>query len=504
MRNISRRLALATPLLGYLAAKTQAQALAAGHYVMPAALIAARKALDADNVKTIEYVGSGTWHLFGQSPSPSAPDPIYDVSSYTATINYETASKRVLMLRPPAIIGRVLQKDPKPDIVDEHVSGDTSWVIMPVGGPGTGLPPTNIPEDKNVEERAMEIWATPHGFLRAAAAHHATARAVKGGTEVTYIDGVHRFVGLINKRNEVARIRTWIDSPVLGDMLCEARFTGYRDFDGVLFPGHLVRDMGGKNRLDITISSVKVNLPVDIVAPPAMRAAMGAPVKTSVDQLAPGVFWIRGFQWHSVAVEASDHIVMVDAPLSEARSIAVMEAAKKAIPGKPIKYLINTHAHFDHSGGLRTYVDAGAIIVTMPVNAEYYARIWKTPHLISPDRLQRSKKQPKFLTVTNGKLVLDDPLRRVEVYHQVGTAHNVAMLNIYLPAEKMLIEADGWNTESLAAPKLQWSNPYIVNLKENFERYHIDVQQIIPLHGPRTGGIAEMNELAKLPVLGGK
>jgi hypothetical protein len=68
----------------------------------------------------------------------------------------------------------------------------------------------------------------------------------------------------------------------------------------------------------------------------------------------------------------------------------------------------------------------------------------------------------------------------------------------------MLIEADGWNTESLAAPKLQWSNPYIVNLKDNFERYHIDVQQIIPLHGPRTGGIAEMNELAKLPVLGAK
>ncbi len=233
MRNISRRLVLATPLLGYLSATT-GPALAARP---KGALAAAIKAFDADHVQTIEYVGSGKWHLFGQAPSPSAPDPEYDVSSYTATINYVTASKRVVMLRPPAIIGRVLQKDPKPDVVDEYVSGDVSWVVMPPGGPATGLPNANIPEAKNVEERAMEIWATPHGFLRAAEAHNATQRAVKGGTEVTYVEGPHKFVGLINKRNEIVNIRTWIDSPVLGDMLCEARFSDYRDFNGVLFPG---------------------------------------------------------------------------------------------------------------------------------------------------------------------------------------------------------------------------------------------------------------------------
>jgi len=497
MRKISRRLVLATPLLGYIVANSRP-----AHAARPTgALAAAIKAFDADNVRTIEYVGSGKWHLFGQSPSPSAADPEYAVSSYTATINYVTAAKHVVMLRPPAIIGRVLQKDPKPDVVDEYVAGDVSWVVMPPGGPATGLPNTNIPEAKNVEERAMEIWATPHGFLRAAEAHHATSRAVKGGTEVTYIEGPHKFIGLINKRNEIETIRTWIDSPVLGDMLCEARFSDYHYFDGVLFPGRIVRDMGGKNRLDITISSVKVNLPVDITAPEPMRAAMNAPVKTSVDQLAPGVFWIRGFQWHSVAIEASDHIVMVDAPLDEARSIAVIAAARTAIPNKPIKYLINTHAHFDHLGGVRTYVDAGATIITMPVNQEYYERIWKTPHTIKPDRMWLSKKQPTFLPVTNDQLVLDDPLRRVEVYHQVGTAHNVGMLIVYVPSAKCIIEADGWNTEALTALKLQWSNPYIVNLNDNIQRYHLDVAEIVPLHGPRTGTLAELQELAKLPVM---
>ena len=49
---------------------------------------------------------------------------------------------------------------------------------------------TNIPEPKNVEERAMEIWVTPQGFLRAAAANHATStRTTDGGSEVTFLDG---------------------------------------------------------------------------------------------------------------------------------------------------------------------------------------------------------------------------------------------------------------------------------------------------------------------------
>ena len=85
--------------------------------------------------------------------------------------------------------------------------------------------------------------------------------------------------------------------------------------------------------------------------------------------------------------------------------------------------------------------------------------------------------------------------------HQVGTAHNVAMLIVYVPSAKAIIEADGWNTEALTALKLQWSNPYIVNLNDNIQRYHLDVATIIPLHGPRTGTLAELQELAKLPVM---
>ena len=346
----------------------------------------------------------------------------------------------------------------------------------------------------------MEIWMTPHGFLRAAAANHATSTSTTdGGSEVTFMAGKHKYVGKINARNEVQKIYTWIDNPVLGDMLCEVAFGGYRDFDGVLFPRHITRTQGGKLRLDIEVSSVKANPEVLIPVPEGMRAAMQAPVKVTVEKLAEGVYWFKGGQWHSVGIDQADHIVVVDSPLDEERSLAVMAALKEAIPNKPIKYLINTHAHFDHAGGVRTYVDAGATIVTLPMNQAFLERAWRGPHTLNPDRLERSKKAPVFAPVTNGKFVLTDGKRAIETYEQVGTGHNDAVVMVYLPTEKILIQVDAWNTEAVTAPYLdtiggEFTNPYIVNLYDNILRLKLDVRQIVPLHGPRATTMAELRK----------
>ena len=44
------------------------------------------------------------------------------------------------------------------------------------------------------------------------------------------------------------------------------------------------------------------------------------------------------------------------------------------MPNKPIKYLINTHHHFDHASGIRTYAAEGITIVTHEINRPYYER----------------------------------------------------------------------------------------------------------------------------------
>ena len=463
-------------------------------------LDSAIEALGADHITSIEYSGSGKWFQIGQEPSPTLPPPEFDVSSYIATINYASATKRVQMASKPTVDPGRLRFPPREARADEYVVGDVSWTTGRPGGPATGLPVTALPDAKNVEERAMEIWVTPQGFLRAAAASHATSTpTTDSGTEVTFMAGKHKFVGKINAQNEVQRIHTWIGNPVLGDMLCEAAFTGYRDFGGVMFPSRIVRTEGGKLRLDITVSLVKANPNVIIPVPEGMRAAMTAPVKATADKLADGVYWIRGGQWHSVAIDQADHIVVVDAPLDEERSLAVIAKVKETIPNKPIKYLINTHAHFDHAGGLRTYVYEGATIVTLPMNQAFYERAWRAPRTLHPDRLEQSKRTPKFEPVVNGKGVLSDGRRTIEIHEQAGSGHSDAIVMVYLPKEKILIQADAWNTEAVTAPYVDtiggdFVNPYMVNLYENILRLKLDVGQIVPLHGPRTATVAELRK----------
>jgi glyoxylase-like metal-dependent hydrolase (beta-lactamase superfamily II) len=466
----------------------------------PGTLDSAIRALGADRIASIEYSGSGKWYQFGQEPSPTLPPPEFDVSSYIATIDYVAAAKRVQMVSRPTVDPSRLRFPPRESRADEYVAGDVAWITGRPGGPATGLPVTSVPDAKNVEERAMEIWATPHGFLRAAVANQATSTpTTDGGTEVTFTAGKHKFVGKINAQNEVQKTHTWIATPVLGDTLCEAAFTGYRDFGGVVFPSRIVRTEGGKLRLDLTVSSVKANPHVSIPVPDGMRAAMAAPITATAEKLADGVYWIKGGQWHSVAIDQADHIVVVDAPLDEARSLAVIAKVKATIPNKPIKYLINTHAHFDHAGGLRTYVDEGATIVTMPMNQAFYERAWREPRTLSPDRLERSRKTPKFEPVVNGKGVLSDGRRTIEIHEQAGTAHNDAIVMVYLLKEKILIQADAWNTEAVTAPYVDtiggdFVNPYMVNLYENILRLKLKVDRIVPLHGPRTATVAELRK----------
>jgi len=88
-----------------------------------------------------------------------------------------------------------------------------------------------------------------------------------------------------------------------------------------------------------------------------------------------------------VAIEQRDHVVVVEAPQNEERSLAVIAKVKEIIPNKPIKFLVNTHAHFDHAGGLRTFVDEGSTIVTHQENQPYFQKVWAEPRTLNPDRL---------------------------------------------------------------------------------------------------------------------
>src|SRR4029077_8766803 len=116
------------------------------------------------------------------------------------------------------------------------------------------------------------------------------------------------------------------------------------------------------------------------------------------------------------------HTVAEDVQNNEARALGVRAKAKELIPNKPIRFVITSHHHWDHLGGIRTAMDEGATIVTYQGNKAFLERVAKTPHTINPDRLAASKKAVKIQTVGD-KGQLTDGKRVIEMYRLTGYEH---------------------------------------------------------------------------------
>jgi len=344
----------------------------------------------------------------------------------------------------------------------------------------------------------LMLWATPHGFVKAARAHHATMTRVADGTEVSFTLGrQYKMTGIIDAQHHVARVQTWIDQSILGDMPVETEYSGYKDFGGVLFPSRIVQKQDGFPSLDLTVTSVMANPSADIVVPDDVRTATPPPVRVDAQKVAEGVFWLTGGTHHSMAIEMKDHIVLVDTPNGEARAGAVIGKAKHLLAGKPVRYVVAMHHHWDHLGGIRTSIDEGATIVTHETNKAFLERAAIAPHTLNPDRLALSTRPLKLQSVS-AEATLTDGTRTIKLYLMTGFEHTADLLMVYLPKEKILVEADAYTppetpTTPLIAPKV----PYAAALLENIQRLKLDVQMIVPFHGARTVDVAEVARQAQ-------
>jgi len=163
---------------------------------------------------------------------------------------------------------------------------------------------------------------------------------------------------------------------------------------------------------------------------------------------------------------------------------------KKLIPSKPIKYIVNTHHHFDHSGGLRTYVAQSATIITHPINKDFYQNVLLYPsaRTLQPDIMSKfypwaSFNRTPIFEPVGQKYVLSDGTRTMEMYPITQLAHAASMLIAYLPAEKILINADLYSPPAPGATPPATPNPSTVSLRRNIQRLKLDVAQHVPIHG---------------------
>ena len=439
-RNLLTALAIATFAIGISSAQ-DARSVLEG----------AARTMGAANLRTIEISGTGWYGQVGQSYVLDGDWPRFEVFDYTRTIDYDAGAAREDLMRrrgsyPAVGGGPPFTGDQR---ITELVSGEYAWNLQ--GDRAVPQGRNYLDGVSHADFRRLDILLTPHGFLKAALeSDDATAIAIpiagesngglsQDGRMVTVVSftalGKYKVNGTINDENLIEIVSTWVPNPVYGDMLFEMRYTQYEEFDGIMFPTVLHEHQGdpvlnpAHNSLEIRVSDVRVNADLPAIAVPReIRDASPPAVGVESRELAEGVWRIAGGSHHSVLVEFDEFVTVVEAPLNEARSLAVIEEIGRLVPGKPIRYLVNTHHHFDHSGGLRTYLAQGATIVTHQGNREFYENVVFHPgsRSLAPDRLATfypmftASRRPAPIEGVNRKYVLSDGDRTLDIHPVQG------------------------------------------------------------------------------------
>jgi glyoxylase-like metal-dependent hydrolase (beta-lactamase superfamily II) len=375
----------------------------------------------------------------------------------------------------------------------------------------------------DAERWQLDMWLTPHGFLKAARLPGANPRASwrwelgemgrDGATvnpekmTIVSITLMNRFRvdATINSQNLLQRIHTWVPDPVIGDTNYEHEFSNadYIDIgNGIRFPTNWHHHTGwddnyqaqsinaGHNAFGGRQADIVANqCPGDVSVPMSVRNTSFAEI-VEVETLGDGIYLYGGGSHNSVVVEFEDYIAVVEAPLHEKRNLAVIDAIVEHIPNKPIRFLINTHQHHDHIGGLRTYMHIGATIITHWKNYDFYTKdvLNYSQRTLDPDMV--SLWPPTELAegyqyeVVRENYVLTDGERIMQMSYVHPLGHVEGMLVAYLPEQKILIEADLLDAPNSILPSEATSAN--LTLYNHVQRLGLDVETIVPIHGQPT------------------
>ena len=410
-----------------------------------AVVAAAAKAMGTDTLTSITYSGTARNGAFGQSKNigqPMGPNNLTQITQYTRTINFGQAANPMALVsratgptRPPTVPGVA---PPMPGVFNQNITGQqagANWT------------------------QALNIWTTPWGFLKGAAANAASVRRQGGQQVVSFTPAgfkspsgrMYTVTGYINGQNMVTKVETRVEHGVAGDLLVEFDYSGYQNMNGVQVPTRIVQRQAGLQTFDATISAATPNPAnlTELLAPPPPAGGAGgggAPAQQAagpaVEKLGDGVFKIGG-NYAAIAVDMGDHILVVESGQSDERGRAVMAAAKQAIPGKPVRFVVNSHPHFDHAGGLRAAAGEGATILMHRNSADAMTRLMSGTRTLGNDSLAT---QPARRVSIQG--IGDREIRRgtngkiVEIHRVAQSEHTDSHLMVYLPTERVLYTAD--------------------------------------------------------------
>lgn len=431
------------------------------------------KAMGAEKINSLEFVGSGSVFSFGQAFEPGERWPRFVQRSYRASMNYQTNSMRLSQVRsqgehPPR--GGGAQAVAADQETIQIVSDQYAW---------QEIDSKAIPNNGAAKERLRQLWISPQGVIKAAISHSAN---ITGNTLIFQLNGTE-IKASINSQNLVEKVQYLTSNEVTGDYQVEVYYSDYANFSGIRFPKHILQKEDGYPTLDIQIQELKVNTALPITVPEGVKNSPAQTLKLTTDKLAEGIWYLSTPNARNWAVDLGDEIAIVEGFGSEARSLLVLEEIKRLIPNKPIRYVINTHHHYDHAGGLRTYVAQGATIVTHAMNQPFFEKSWARPRTIAPDSLSRNPREAQFETLTDKKII-SGKSRTIELYYMKDTSHAKYNLIVFIPEEGLAYWGDGYNPPAGNNPLDVARTPEQgIDIYRVIKMNKIDVKTIAPAHG---------------------
>jgi glyoxylase-like metal-dependent hydrolase (beta-lactamase superfamily II) len=436
-------------------------------------------------VRTLVIEGEGTNGNLGQDMTPEATGQAFAVTGYKRAIDVAAGHARIEQTRTPNF---AYFQGPQPQKQVLGIAGDVGYNVAPTG---------NATRASNAvaRDRRAEVYHHPITIVRAALdpaaklAHPRTANN-QSVVDVTTAGGLLFTLAIDASTKLPSSVVSMTDNPNLGDVAIETTFSDYQDVSGLKLPARLTTKTDTWTTADIRVTKQTVDgdagtLTAPAAAESAAPIAGPPPAVVTVQDLGKGIWLLAGQSHHSVVVEFADHLMLIEAPQNETRTLAVIAKARSLRPDKPLTQVVSTHHHFDHSGGIRAAVAEGLTVIAHKGSAAYYQEAIGRSHTIAPDALAKNPKPLKIETVDEERK-LSDSAMTVDLYHIAGNPHGDTLLMAYFPKERILVEVDAFTPGAAV-------QPYAANLLENISKRNLKVDRIVPLHGT----IAPYSELAK-------
>jgi glyoxylase-like metal-dependent hydrolase (beta-lactamase superfamily II) len=436
-------------------------------------------------IKTLVMEGEGTQYNLGQDLTPEAAGQTFTVTPYRRAIDVAGGRARTELTRVPNFTFFAGQAS------QTIINGIDGQVGYNVAANGTATRVANAA----AEERRVELHHHPLTLVRAALdpmvkLSNPRTEGGESRVDVSLPNGPLLTLSIDGTTKRPTRIVSAGDNTVLGDVALETAFGDYQEIGGLQLPTRITSKTDSFTTGEIRLSSQAVDGDTGDLATPAAAASAPAvaappPATVSVEELARGVWYLAGQSHHSVLVEFSDHLMLIETPQNDVRALAVIAKARELRPDKPLTQVVNSHHHFDHSGGVRAAVSEGLSVITHQGNMSFFEQIAGHPHTIVPDALARAPKPIKVEPVGD-EMVITDGVMTVNLYPLSANAHSETMLMAYFPRERLVVEADVFTPGSAVAP-------YASSLLDDIRKRNLRVDRIVPLHGK----VAPFAELVK-------